>query len=163
MISKSYNIENDRAFSAAINRTIAVVSDIRLELGLIAKDWRNQNKANFILIGNGKYTPLTPKYLERKTTLAGLKLPILVGAKKGHTKNGRLISGGGESGRLRDSVTGNGTKDSILVIGKTAMIMGTSVDYASYVQDKRKFIFVDDYAVKRWVDILAVATAGKVK
>ena len=116
MIFTSYNVENDRQFAAALNKTAKKVSDLRLEFGIIAKDWRKGNRANFILKGAGKYPPLNPEYQRRKTVLAGRKLPILVGAKKGKTRKGKRISGGGESGRLRDSVINNGSKDSILVI-----------------------------------------------
>ena len=162
MVFKSYNVENDRQFRASLNKTLSKVSDLRLEFGIISKDWRKGNRANFTLKGTGKYPPLNPEYQRRKTALAGRKLPILVGAKKGSTRNGSRISGGGESGRLRDSMVGNGSKDSILVIRKKSMIMGTSIPYGRYVQEKRKFLFITDTNVKVWMKILENAAARKV-
>ena len=162
MVFKSYDIENDSQFRAAIEKTVKNVSDLRLEFGLISKNWRKSNRANFILKGAGKYSPLNPEYQRRKTILAGRKLPILVGANKGKTKKGKRVSGGGESGRLRDSVIDNGSKDSILVIGKTSMIMGTSVPYGRYVQEKRKFLFITETNVNVWMKILSEATKRKI-
>lgn len=163
MVFTSYNVGNDKQFRAAINKTVKDVSDLRLEFGIIAKDWRKGTKANFTLRGAGQYPPLNPEYQRRKTALAGRQLPILVGAKKGKTRKGKRISGGGESGRLRDSVTDNGSKDSILIIGKQSMIIGTSVSYGTYVQEKRKFLFITDTNVKVWMKILENATARKVQ
>lgn len=170
-IIRSYSIENDREFAAAIEKALKSVSDLRLFFTFVAKDWRKSNVAQFTLRGSGQYPPLNPEYKARKTRLRAI--PILVGANRD----------GSVSGRLRDSVTGRLNKDSIQVIGKKAMIMGTTVPYGIYHQSDaprskiplRKFLFIGPEApssaphdirvgrLQRWLAMLEAETQRKLK
>ena len=42
------------------------------------------------------------------------------------------------------------------------MVMGTTVPYGRPVNERRKFFFIDDQAVKRWTEILKVVASRKV-
>lgn len=162
MLSTSYSIQNDREFGAAIERAASQVSDLRVAFGLIARDWFKSNKAQFSLKGSGQYQPLSEKYAIRKAKKHGNK-PILVA-----------------TGRLRDSLTNQGTDESIIRITEKSMILGTTVPYGVYHQSDaprskiplRKFFFIGPEAprsassevtgrLERWINILELETARK--
>lgn len=132
MLIASYIIENDRKFAAAIDDAAAKVGDLRVAFTLIAKDWRKSNKSQFTLKGTGQYPDLSLAYAIRKARTHPTA-PIMV-----------------RSGRLRDSVSGSLNSDSIQVISKDSLIMGTRVEYGIYHQSDeprkkiplRKFLFI---------------------
>ena len=166
----SYEVENDKRLERRLKEAKRKVSDLRFAFGEIARDWWKSNKTQFNLKSSGLYPPLSPEYDERKRKLAGRNLPILVGADPG----------GGESGRLRDSVSGTPNSDSILVIRKLFLVLGTSVPHAPYVQGgtsrmpERKFMFIGPEApraagnpirgrLSRWLQILEADVARQLK
>ena len=140
VISTSYEIQNDKEFAATIDKALRTVSDLRFAFAEIARDWQKSNKTLFRLQGSGLYPPLNPVYARIKENKAGRRLPIMVGA----------AEGGGESGRLRDSVTKANHPDSIVRITKTALIFGTKTPYGIFHQSdkprrflpQRKFLFI---------------------
>lgn len=172
---RSYSIDNDRAFAAALDKATAQVSDLRFAFAEIARVWFKSNVAQFSLKGPGKYPPLSPEYAKRKRRLAGRAIPIMVGA----------LRGGGVSGRLRDSISsssGTPNQDSIVQIGKQSMILGTSVPYGIYHQSDaprrkiplRKFLFIGPEApstapsavtgrLERFLSILEAEVARKIR
>lgn len=147
----SYEVDNDKKFAKALDSAIKQIGDLRFAMGEISRDIFKNTKKNFILRGNGQYPPLSPKYKAWKNKI-NPSLPILV-----------------LSGRLRNSVTGSGTKDSIINIGKQSLLQGTSVPYARYVQEgtskmpERKFLFIDIAQLGRLERILANYIASKLE
>ena len=150
----SYSIENDLAFRRAIEEAIEEVDDLRFAFGEVARDFFKSNQAVFSLKGSGKYPPLSPEYEERKQRILGTKKPILV-----------------YSGRLKNSLTGSPNGDSIVRIGRKALIMGTKVFYGIFHQSdsprskipQRKFLFIDDARKVRWLRIITDDVARKMK
>ncbi len=162
--TSSFIIENDNEFAAQIDAAIARVSDLRVAFGLIAKDWRKSNAAQFSLLGNGQYPQLSAMYAARKRKEVGSK-PILV-----------------RTGRLRDSVGLARNGDSIQEITKTSLLMGTKTPYGIYHQSDaprrkiplRKFLFIGSEAprtapsaitgrLERWISILNAEVARKLE
>ena len=160
----SYIVENDRAFSAALKDAAKKGTDLRVALTLIRDDWRKANKAQFNLVGEGQYPPLSAKYAERKA-IKHPGAPILVA-----------------TGRLRDSLTiRGGTVDSISQIGKLSMILGTKVPYGIFHQSDgprdrlplRKFLFIGPEGrtrgdgtrgkLERWVAIIGAEMERQLK
>ncbi len=125
MVAIKVTVDLDNKFRGYISGVIADIKDLRFSMGEGARIVKKGATANFILKGSGRYAPLSPKYKARKQILAP-GAPILVGAKKGRTKAGKLVSGGGISARLRDSIIKT-TGDSIIRIGKLSFEVGTSV------------------------------------
>lgn len=139
----SYEVDNDKRFVKALDKAIKQVGDLRFAMGEISRDIFKTTKQNFILGSSGKYPPLLPKYFAfKKKVRPGA--PILV-----------------FNGTLRDSVTGTGTSDTILNIGKQSLVQGTKVPYARFVQEgtrkmpARKFLFIDDAQAIRIERIIA--------
>lgn len=132
MVISSYEIENDKEFERAIQTAIKQVGDLSVAFTLIAKDWRKSNMAQFSLQSSGLYPPLSALYAARKRKRFG-NVPILVA-----------------TGRLRDSVTLRGNSDTIQIISKTGLILGTRTFYGIYHQSDaprrkiplRKFLFI---------------------
>lgn len=129
---QSYSIENDKEFRAAIEEAARKVGNLRFAFQEISRDWFKSNTTIFKLKGSGLYPPLSDEYAKRKAkTHPGA--PIMVRSK-----------------RLKNSISGQPNKDSIVKIGKAAMILGTKVPYGEYHQsDKprsrlplRKFLFI---------------------
>ena len=164
MVIASYSIENDKKFGDSLDKAAKTVGDLRIALGLIARDWFKSNKAQFSLQGSGQYPPLSAKYAEAKRKSVGRK-PILV-----------------RSGKLRDSMTDLGSADSIVKIGKTSMMLGTQVAHGIYHQSDqprskiplRKFLFIGPEAprsapsaitgrLQRWMNILDAEINRKLK
>ena len=147
----SYDVDNDNRFKNALQDAIRQVQDLRFPMGEISRDIFKNTTKNFILKGTGKYPPLSPAYAKWKKKVAPTK-PILV-----------------LSDRLRDSVTGSGTGDSIINIGKQTLVQGTSVPYARWVQEgtskmpMRKFYFIDQAQAGRFERILSDYVASKLE
>jgi len=116
MLIQSYSVENDAKFKAQIENAINQVGDLRFAFGEIGRDWFKSNKAIFNLKGSGQYPDLSEPYATRKQRTHPNK-PIMV-----------------RSGRMRDSITGRPNKDSVLRIGKSAMVMGSKVPYMIFHQ-----------------------------
>ncbi len=157
-MSFSYVVENDKILERKLADASRRVNNLRFALGEISRDFFKSNKAHFSLKGSGQYPALSPKYQERKDKLAGRRLPILVGAS----------SSGGESGRLRDSISGTPNNDSILDIQPLSLVMGTKVQHGIFSQNGRplrKFMFIGPEAprsagsaitgrLSRWIKII---------
>ena len=58
----SYEVDNDNQFKNALNQAIKAIGDLRFPMGEISRDIFKNTKKNFILKGDGKYPPLSPKY-----------------------------------------------------------------------------------------------------
>jgi len=158
------DVDEQRTFRNYLSRVISSVGDLSFPMGEFARIIKKESTANFILKGFGKYAPLTPVYLKRKRILAP-GASILVGARRGSTVNGVLKSGGGVSGKMRDSILKT-TSDSVLRIGKTSMEVGTKAKtrsgapYPRFIQKgtgkmaSRPFLFLTKKMVKRMFNTL---------
>lgn len=147
----SYNVDNDRRFRDALDGAIKSVGDLRFAMGEISRDIFKNTVKNFILSGAGKYPPLSPAYVKQKRKLAP-GAPILV-----------------LSGKLKASVTGSGSGDSIINIGENSLVQGTSAPYSRYVQEgtkkmpARKFLFIDEAQAGRFERILGSYVTSKLE
>lgn len=162
----SYVVDNDKRFQKALQEAKKQVSDLRVPLTIIAKNWFKGNKAIFQLTGKGKFTDLSESYKKRKAKPkaqggAGFIYPIL--------KFG---------GRLEDSITNPTSPDAVSeIINKDTLIMGSRVPYGIYHQSskprktklpQRRFIFISDSQAERYVNEInayvmrKVAILGKV-
>lgn len=128
----SYEIENDAEFQQTIKDALDVVDNLEFAFGEIARDFFKSNEAIFSLKNGGQYPPLKEKYAKRKEAKYG-KQPILVA-----------------TGKLKKSLTGTPSTDSIVTIGKRSLVLGTKVNYGIYHQSDaprtkiplRKFLFI---------------------
>jgi phage gpG-like protein len=135
----SYTVENDEKLSRALERAASTVSDLRIPLSQIAKDFRKSRQAIFTLKGPGQYPDLNEKYKKRKIKILGSAYPIL-----------KL------TGRLDRSVTNASDPENVSRIGKQSAELGTTTPYAIYHQSDaprtkiplRKFLFVGPESVK---------------
>ena len=164
MVAIKVTVDPENKFRAYIRGVVTEIKDLRFSMGEGARIIKKGSTANFILKGSGRYVPLSPKYKARKQILAP-GAPILVGAKKGRTKDGALLSGGGRSGRLRDSIIKT-TGDSIIKIDKLSFEVGTSVTskkgfaYGKAVQvgtskmPARPYLLLTDPLVKQIVNTI---------
>lgn len=144
-LATSYNIRNDRAFQAALERARRVTGDLRLPFTLIAKDFYKSQRAIWDLKGAGQYPDLAESTKIRRKSMkrpgaTNVNYPILLG----------------ETGDLRDSMTNPKDPNTILEIGKTDLTIGTKVPYGIYHQSDsprskiplRKFLFIGPEAPK---------------
>ena len=146
----SYIVENDEAFRRALDRLALATNDFRIPFGLIAKEFYRGNKKIFSLKSPGKYPPLgglTPNApsgfgsqskRERAETLkerqVGFIYPIMV-----------------KTGRLASSLVNANDPETVRVITKQNLLLGTDVPYTKFHQsDKprtkiplRKVVFID--------------------
>lgn len=144
----SYEIENDEAFFAQIQAALSVVDDLRGPFGEILRDFFDSNQAIF-----GNKPGLYDDYADTTTGETGTNTPY---AKKKQALYGRVYPMLVASGRLRDSLTGTPNEDSIAIIGKRGMAVGTDVDYGIYHQSDedrkkmplRKFLFIGPEAAR---------------
>ncbi|MGY5854062.1 MAG: hypothetical protein RTU92_10880 [Candidatus Thorarchaeota archaeon] len=160
----SYDVDADKKFRLAMAKAIESGLDLSFSMGEAARIIKKESTKNFILKGFGKYPPLSANYFTRKMILAP-GAPILVGARPGITKKGKLIAGGGISGKLKQSIVG-ATRDSILQIGKRSLIVGTKArsrkgaPYPLFVQEgtskmpARKFLFFSQRMVQQIVNAI---------
>lgn len=163
----SYDVDADKKFKEAIDKARKSGLDLSFSMGEAARIIKKEAGKNFILKGTGKYPPLSARYKTRKDILAP-GASILVGAKPGSVRAGKKISGGGISGKLRDSIISN-TSDTVLRIGKRTLVFGTKATtdkgkpYPRYVQEGtknrdgsikmpgRKFLFFSQRMVRQIV------------
>lgn len=147
----SYNVDNDKSFERNLNKAIKHVGDLRFAMGEISRDIFKNTRKNFILKSSGKYPPLSPQYKKYKSAVRP-SAPILVFSR-----------------RLRDSVTGVGTGDTVRKIGKQTLVQGTKTPYARFIQQgtrkmpERKFLFIDDAQANRFERILSDFVTAKVE
>lgn len=118
MAFTSYEVDNDRIFQEALDRSIRGVRDLRDPLRRIANDFYKSQQAIFLLQSSGLYPPLSPKYAEAKKRAVGFAIPIL-----------RRL------GVLEESVTKPKGKGAINTIrNKNTLTLGTKVPYALFHQ-----------------------------
>jgi len=172
----SIDIDPNGRFKKYLDIVQKEIKDLSFSMGESARIIKKFSTANFILKGTGKYEPLSAEYVKRKNILAPGAL-ILVGAKGGKVKKGKKISGGGISGKLRDSII-KSTPDSVLNIGKLSLIIGTKAKskrgapYPFYVQNgtskmpARPYLFLTDKMVDQIIktvdeEIIQIWKTGK--
>lgn len=135
-VQVTVEIQNERAFNAAIARAKAVTDDLRIPLTLIAKRWFKGNQAIFQLAGTGKYDDLAESYKKRKQAKWGFTYPILKA-----------------SGALERSITQATDSNAVSeIINKDTLLLGTRIEYGIYHQSRdarsrlprRPFLFVGD-------------------
>jgi phage gpG-like protein len=173
----SYDVDADNKFKKAMAKAAASGLDLSFSMGEAARIIKKGSTANFTLKGFGKYPPLDEKYSVRKQLLAP-GAPILTGAKSGSIKDGKKVSGGGASGKLKKSIIG-ATSDSIVRIGRTSLEYGTKAEtdkgkpYPLYVQEgtenkdgsermpARKFLFFTQRIVKQIMNTINADIANQ--
>lgn len=166
----SYDVDADNKFKKAMAKAIVSGLDLSFSMGESARIIKKESTKNFILKGSGKYPPLSPDYLKRKQILAP-GAPILTGAKWGIVDDGERFHGGGQSGKLKRSIIGK-TRDSILLIGKNSLEVGTratslkGAPYPLYLQEgtknkdgsvrmpARKFLFFSQRMVNQIINTI---------
>lgn len=148
----SYSVDNDKRFRNALQRVADQIGDLRVPFGQISRDFYRSEQAIFKLKGPGQYPPLSTRafrawwekdkelnreypegYREYKRAKYGFDYPLLV-----------------RSGRLAASLTGPRNRDSINIIGKTTLVIGSATPYGIYHQSDaprskiplRKFLFI---------------------
>ena len=134
MVTTSYIVENDEAFQRAIDRLALATNDFRIPFGLIAKEFYRGNKKIFSLKSAGKYPDLSEKYKVAKKREVGFVYPILL-----------------KTGRLASSLTNAGDPETVRVITKKGLLLGTDVPYTKFHQSdaarskipQRKVVFID--------------------
>ncbi len=156
-VSTSYEIENDKAFTAKLKQLAKKSSDLTIPLTLISKDFYKSEKSIFLLKGPGKYKDLSDVYKKRKQKAVGFIYPILK-----------------RSGALEKSVTSPSDRSSInQIVNKNTLIIGTKTPYGVFHQSDsprskiplRKFLFIGPEAIQfatsatkgrleRWIGIL---------
>ena len=123
------DVDPGKEFQQQIDRAIKQGVDLRVPLGLIAKQWFRGNKAIFKLKGPGQfpaYKPAPNKYVDlKRKVFGGTEFPKLVGI--------RPVGGGRyrESGKLRDSITNPLSPDAVeQVFNKRILTLGTKAKNA---------------------------------
>lgn len=173
----SYKIENDRAFQEQVKSAVEILGDLRIPFGDIAKDFYKSRKAIFNLKGPGQYPPFKgPKIkdLWAKSRFPRPNMRTRDGSKTSY-QDWKFRKFGFDypllkaTGRLERSITGPGP-DSILIIDKKVLAIGTRVPYGIYHQSDesrkkmplRKFLFIGNEAsgadeerqLGRWAKII---------
>jgi hypothetical protein len=148
----SYIVENDKAFQAALKRLAASTNDFRIPFGLIAKEFYRSNKKIFSLKSAGLYPDyggfrpnskvmfkgrlvtrkLKAKFLKKKAV--GFVYPMLV-----------------RSGKLASSLLNPSDPETVKIITRKSLVLGSDVDYLKYHQSdkprkvlpQRKAVFID--------------------
>jgi len=150
----SFIIENDIAFQKKLDQLREEVSDMRIPFRLIASDFYRSNSSIFSLSGKGLYQDLAPAkgdpdaggitttsdYKKQKIRQVGFAYPILV-----------------KTGTLARSLLSPNGPGSDFFIGKTVLVMGTTVKWAIYHQSdrprkkipQRKVVFIDGGPAER--------------
>jgi phage gpG-like protein len=130
----SYIVENDEAFRRALDRLALATNDFRIPFGLIAKEFYRGNKKIFSLKSPGKYPDLSEKYKKTKKRQVGFIYPIMV-----------------KTGRLASSLVNANDPETVRVITKQNLLLGTDVPYTKFHQSDRprtkiplrKVVFID--------------------
>lgn len=162
----SYIVENDQAFSRAVDRLRKATNDFRVPFGLIAKDFYRSNKKIFQLQGPGLYPDFkTLRSAQQKVAAVGFEYPLLL-----------------RTGRLASSLLNPGDGEAIRNISKTGMQLGSTVPYLKFHQSdrprtklpQRKALFIDGGPFERsrggksgrrfrWLNILNTYTLDVIK
>ena len=130
----SYIIENDKDFNRALDRLAMVTNDFRIPFGLISKEFYKSNQKIFKLKSAGKYPDLAEKTKEQKKREVGFVYPILV-----------------RKGRLASSLVNPSDPETVRVITKQNLLLGSDVPYLKFHQSDRprtkmplrKAVFID--------------------
>jgi hypothetical protein len=153
----SYSVDNDRLFREALAKAREQSSDLRIPLGLIARDFFKSQKAIWMLKSEGGYPPLAQSTIDRKERANKPIYPLLK-----------------DTGLLEQSMTNPKHPQGVnLIVNKTTLLLGTKVEYGVYHQSDRprkkiplrKFLFIGPEARRfatsdqmgrlvRWVKIL---------
>jgi phage gpG-like protein len=137
MIEWKFALENEAEFKRQLERLAELTSDFRIPLNLIANDFYQSQKKIFTLKGPGKYQDLKERTIKEKERLLGKgnAYPILF-----------------RTGRLAKSTLDRNSGEAEFYLGKTELIMGTSVPYAIFHNSdelprnkipQRKVVFID--------------------
>lgn len=138
----SYNVDNDKRFSKALQKASKEIGDLRIPLTLISKDFYKSQKAIFMLQGPGQYPDFKgeetgsglTRYQNFKLIKYGFDYPLLKA-----------------TGALEDSVTKPSDKNAInQITNKRSLVIGTKIKYGIYHQSdkprsvipQRKFLFI---------------------
>lgn len=165
----SYSADNDKRFRQALERARNVTDDLRIPLGLIAKDFYKSQAAIWKLKSPGQYPDLAESTKKDRERRGQPLYPIL--RRTGALETAASIQGG----------LGNVTR----LIGKSQMhlgVEGSVIPYAIYHQSNRarskiplrKFIFIGPEApqfatseqvgrLQRWLGILNGYIAQKME
>lgn len=113
-----FQVDPDRNFQKIVSDIANETGDLRVPFISITKSWFKSNRALSGLKGPGKYTDLEEATKKEKIAKVGSAYPVLF-----------------RTGRLFGSLTLPGSPDAISqVINKTALVLGTRVDYAPFHQ-----------------------------
>ena len=152
----SYDTRMDEAFKRTLERAAAEVSDLRPALKSIAADFYRSQKAVFQLKSAGGYPDFKgPKIAETWKNPGRPDLRTRDGSKTAY-QFAKLKKRGFEypllksSGALAKSVLGPSDGNSIYILEKQSLTIGTKVSYASFHQSDearakiplRKFLFI---------------------
>ena len=115
----AYDIVNRKEFDLALDKASDIFDDFRIPFKLIALDFYASNRAHFGQ-SPGRLADLKRSTKRAKDNLYKHHYPILVA-----------------TGRLRDSVTGSTApnEDTIQVINRRSMLLGTKVPYGKTLQN----------------------------
>ncbi len=130
----SYIVENDEDFKRALDRLALATNDFRIPFGLIAKEFYRSNKKIFSLQSAGKYPDLSEQYKKTKKRQVGFIYPILF-----------------KTGRLASSLVNPSDPETVRIITKQNLLLGTDVPYTKFHQSdrprtkipQRKVVFID--------------------
>lgn len=130
----SYIVENDEDFKRALDRLSAATNDFRIPFGLISKEFYRSNKKIFQLQSAGKYPDLSEPYKRAKKRQVGFVYPILF-----------------RTGRLASSLINPSDPETVRVVTKKNLLLGTDVPYTVFHQSdrprsklpQRKVVFID--------------------
>lgn len=135
----SFQPQNDERFRRALESLGKTVSDFRIPLGLISRDWYRSNKIIFGLASRGLYEDLggfNPNLKDRKWE----GQPV---TRREYAKRSKLKAVGfvypllKRTGAIEASMSGPNAKGAEFFLGKQTLIMGTNISYAKYHQSDR--------------------------
>lgn len=151
-----FGVESN-TLNAKFKEALRLTGDLRPAFIQIAREFYKSNKAIFALKSAGKYDDFSgpkiantwkdPGFPERRTRNGNYTAYQWAKEKATGMKGGYPLLK--YSGRLEKSITGSSSEDSIQIITKDSMILGTKVPYAVYHQEgtknipMRKFLFID--------------------
>ncbi len=127
MVAISFEYDQRKELSNAINKTLEHVQDLTIPYTLIAQSWFKSNKSMFYgnISGPRKYVDLTDSYKKQKQKKYGRVYPVLFA-----------------TGKLKESITNPAHSDSInRIVNKKELILGTKVTnkkgdpYAFFLQN----------------------------
>lgn len=148
-LTMSYSVDNDKKFSAAIDKAIKLGGDLRVPFGQISQDFYKSEQAIFKLGGPGQYPDFKgAKGKDGKTAYERYK--------ESHSPARSAYPLLFFSGKLAASVLGPNNEGSINTIKKTSLEIGTEIEYGIYHQSDRarskiplrKFLFIGPEAKK---------------